>query len=90
MAAQLPPGIVPRLLTHEEAAAYCRLGPKSFDEWVRDGRLPTALPRSRRWDRAAIDAALDRLSGLEVQSAGSDEFEAWRAERRADEHAGHS
>ena len=50
-----------RLLAREEAAAYCDLSPSGFDTWVRAGRLPGPIPGTRRYDRKALDAALDRL-----------------------------
>lgn len=66
----------PRVLRRSEAAAYCGLSPRGFDEWVRAGRLPAPLPGTKRYDRKAIDAALDRASGL-TQIDEADEFEAW-------------
>jgi hypothetical protein len=33
-------GIVPRLLTREQAAAYCGLSVRDFSEWVKSGKLP--------------------------------------------------
>lgn len=54
----------PRCISINEAAAYCGLTPGGFRAWVARGTLPPALPGTRRWDRHAIDAALDRISGL--------------------------
>lgn len=62
--------VSPRVLTRQEAAAYCGLTLSGFHDWVTKGRLPPALPGTRRWDRVAIDAALDRLSGLGPSSDG--------------------
>ena len=59
-----PIGLEPRCLTITDAAAYCGLTPSGFRHWVALGRLPTALAGTHRWDRKAIDFALDRLSGL--------------------------
>ena len=56
--------IEPRCIPIAEAAAYCGLTPSGFRSWVARGRLPPALPGTHRWDRRAIDAALDRISGL--------------------------
>jgi len=53
-----------RLLTREEAAAYCRLSPQGFSRWVKSGRLPQPLSGTARWDLRAIDAALDLASGI--------------------------
>lgn len=73
----MTPAIAPRLLTKAQAAEYCQLTPSGFSEWVRVGRLPKRLAGTQRWDKAAIDAALDRLSGIAQPSAPrktADEF----------------
>ena len=58
----------PRGMTRAEAAAYCGCeSMASFSDWVRRGIVPGPLPRTHRWDRKAIDAALDRASGLETR-----------------------
>ncbi len=59
-----------RLLTREEAAAYCRLSTQGFSQWVKKGRLPRPLPGTARWDLRAIDAALDSLSGIADRGEG--------------------
>ena len=57
----------PRGMTQEEAAAYCGCeSMAAFSDWVRRGIVPGPLPGTHRWDRKAIDAALDRASGLEA------------------------
>jgi hypothetical protein len=53
-----------RLLTREEAAAYCRLSPQGFSRWVKMGRMPGPIAGTARWDLRAIDTALDSLSGI--------------------------
>ena len=79
----------PRGMTREEAAAYCGCeSTASFSDWVRRGIVPRPLPGTHRWDRKAIDAALDRASGLESRFHESP-LEAWRA-RRARAFEGHS
>jgi predicted DNA-binding transcriptional regulator AlpA len=72
-------GIVPRLLTREQAATYCGLSVNGFSEWVKSGRLPGPIPRTSRWDLKAIDIALDTASGVShtVQSP----LEEWIAKR---------
>jgi hypothetical protein len=47
-----------------DAAAYCGVTAATFARWISDGRVPKPLPGTRRWDRKAIDLALDRLSGI--------------------------
>jgi hypothetical protein len=54
----------PRLLTRPEAAAYCRMTPSRFSQLVKAGTLPASIPGTTRYDRMAIDRALDKLSGL--------------------------
>ena len=53
----------PRCVPLNEAAAHFGLTPSGFRHWVAIGRFPGALSKTRRWDRRAIDVALDRLSG---------------------------
>ncbi|PJI55821.1 hypothetical protein CTI14_01610 [Methylobacterium radiotolerans] len=62
---KLPLGITPRGLSREQAAEYCGCESVStFDDWVRKGIVPRAMKGTSRWDRKAIDRALDRHSGL--------------------------
>lgn len=70
-----PLTLEPRCLTIADAAAYCGLTPGGFRQWVAIGRLPTSLPGTHRWDRKAIDFALDRLSGLPTGAAKETEEE---------------
>jgi hypothetical protein len=78
-----------RGMTREKAAAYCGCeSMAAFSDWVRRGIVPGPLPGTKRWDRKAIDAALDRASGLGATLRQSP-LDAWRAARaRASE--GHS
>jgi hypothetical protein len=72
----------PRCLTVEAAAIYagCRTV-SAFRDWVRRGIMPGPLPGTHRYDRKAIDAALDRLSGLAPTIAEVSEYEAWKHRR---------
>jgi excisionase family DNA binding protein len=57
-------GIAPRLLKREQAAAYLSVSPNTFDEMVRDGRMPRPKllgGRRRAWDIRALDVAIDQL-----------------------------
>jgi excisionase family DNA binding protein len=54
----------PRLMTGAEAAAYLGITSATFAKWVANGRAPKPLPGTRRWDRKAIDLALDKVSGI--------------------------
>jgi hypothetical protein len=69
-----------------DAAAYLGLTGAAFSKWVAEGRIPKPLPGTRRWDRKAIDLALDRISGIAtwaVVSETEDEFEKWEREYEA-------
>ena len=74
----LPIGMVPRGLTRVQAAVYCGCEtPTAFSDWVRRGIVPGPMTGTNRWDRRAIDRALDRRSGLGAEVASS--FEEWAA-----------
>ena len=79
----LPHGIQPRGLSREQAATYCGCESlAAFDDWVRRGIIPKAMDGTTRWDRKAIDRALDRRSGLVERAGGSSvdpDFEEWLA-----------
>jgi hypothetical protein len=44
-------GIAPRLLTREQAAAYCGVGLTTFTAWVRRGIVPGSVPRTHRSEK---------------------------------------
>lgn len=69
-----------RLVTRAAAATYLSLSLSAFDRWVVQGIVPPALPGTRRWDKKAIDAALDRRSKL-TQDAPS-AYERWKGNAR--------
>ena len=69
----------PRCLTVEAAAAYAGCKTVSaFRNWVRKGIMPKPLPGTHRYDRKAIDAALDRQSGLSASMTQPSEYAVWR------------
>lgn len=72
--------IAPRLMRKEEAAAYCAVSPSRLSQLVRAGTLPGPVPGTTRFDRVAIDRALDKLSGIEPTKELS-ALEQWRLER---------
>jgi hypothetical protein len=72
-----------RLLTREEAAAYCRLSPQGFSRWVKMGRMPGPIASTARWDLRAIDAALDSLSGIADQDSLANYYSKNRPEIRS-------
>lgn len=71
-----------RLMTRSDAADYCSLSMAQFSQWVAIGRLPQSITGTHRWDRRALDDALDKLSGLSTKSALSP-LEKWKAEQSA-------
>ena len=58
-----------------EAAAYCSVTPATWSKWVAIGIVPGPLPGTRRWDRRAIDLALDKASGIVAPVSIEDETE---------------
>lgn len=75
-------GIAPRVLTREQAAAYCGLSVRGFSEWIKTGRLPGPIRGTIRWDKKAIDAALDQASGINP-TIGTSPYDQWKASRDA-------
>ena len=72
----------PRLMTGPEAAAYLGLTPATFSKWVSSGKAPPPLPGTRRWDRKALDLALDKISGtrpapISEEDQEEDEWQQW-------------
>ncbi len=78
-----------RLLTRDQAAAYCGLSPQGFSRWVKIGRLPRALLGTARWDLRAIDAALDGASG-NGSNMQEDAFDKWKRESYEKKSSGYS
>jgi len=72
-------------MTKEEAAEYvgCQTL-AAFDAWRAKGIVPGPMAGTNRWDRKALDAALDRASGI---VSGSEPeltpFQRWKAEKNA-------
>lgn len=56
----------PRVLNTRQAAAYVGVSAQTFDKLVERGVFdrPLMLDERRRWDRHALDRAMDKLSGL--------------------------
>ncbi len=57
--------VMPRLMTKQDAAAYCSVTPSRFYQLVKAGTLPRPVPGTTRYDRVAIDRALDKHAGLQ-------------------------
>ena len=77
--------ITPRGMSKQEAAAYAGCETLSaFNSWIRRGIMPGPIPGTHRWDRKAIDAALDRLAGLEPTIERQlSPYDAWKASQNA-------
>ena len=74
-----------RGLTKREAADYvgCK-SLSSFNNWRDRGIVPGPIPGTRRWDSRALDAALDRLSGLSaVGESPVSAYDQWKAAQNA-------
>jgi hypothetical protein len=68
-----------RGLTVREAARYagCRTT-SAYLAWVRKGIMPRPIPGTHRYDRKAIDSALDRMSGLTPTVLEQTPYGAWK------------
>lgn len=64
----------PRLMSGTDAAAYCGVTLNTWSKWVAAGTVPAPLVGTRRWDRKALDLALDKASGI-VAASGAVEDE---------------
>ena len=75
----------PRLLSRKQAAEYLGIGESTFSLWVSTHKVPASIAGTRRWDKRAIDAKLDAISGLDVANDNviEDEFEKWERDRDA-------
>jgi hypothetical protein len=78
--------IEPRGMSKEQAAAYAGCESLSaFNDWVRRGIMPRPIPGTRKWDRKSIDAALDRMSGLDSKIRPQlSPYDEWKASQDAD------
>jgi hypothetical protein len=64
-----------RLANEKEAADSVGLDLATFRAWVASGRLPKPIADCGKYDLKAIDAALDRVSGL---GGPTNALDAWR------------
>ena len=71
--------VAPRLMTKAEAASYCAFTPSRFSQLVKAGTLPKPVPGTTRYDRVAIDRALDKFAGLQ-SDADLSPLQRWLAE----------
>ncbi|QIG68676.1 HTH DNA-binding domain-containing protein [Rhizobium phage RHph_TM3_3_14B] len=69
----------PRLIGRKEAALYLGIAESTFSLWVATHKMPPCIPGTRKWDKRAIDAKLDEISGLGVND-NEDPYEKWMRE----------
>ena len=65
-----------RLVAEKEAADAAGLDLATFRAWVACGKLPKPIPDLNKYDLKAIDAAIDRVSGL---GGSANALDGWRA-----------
>ncbi len=74
-----------RVFSRAEAASYVGASVGFFDKLVLGGTIPPALPFPgvKRWDKEALDHALDRMSGLSGSRNAPAEtaYDAWSRAR---------
>lgn len=51
----------------------------TFSMWVATHKMPAAIYGTRKWDKRAIDAKLDEISGLAAND-NEDPYEKWMSE----------
>jgi hypothetical protein len=73
-------GGLPRLQSEVEAAATIGVKLATFRHLVACGRLPKAIPDLGLYDLKAIDAAIDRMSGI---GCATNALDAWVEKRNA-------
>lgn len=69
-----------RVFAHAEAASYVGISKGHFRKLVKMGTMPRPLPeygRAKRWDKLAIDQAMNKMSGL--TDSGTDAHNAYNA-----------
>ncbi|MBY3268377.1 helix-turn-helix domain-containing protein [Rhizobium laguerreae] len=71
--------IEPRLIGRKQAADYLGIAESTFSLWVSTHKMPPSIPGTRKWDRRAIDAKLDDISGLRVND-DEDPYDKWMRE----------
>lgn len=84
-----------RLIGRKQAAEYCGIAESTFSMWVSTHKMPQTIPGTRKWDKRAIDAKLDEISGLDAtqtedrytkwmrENSGETDLQKWRRERDA-------
>jgi len=68
-----------RLLSCTDAATYCGVSRATYRAWLDKGLLPKAIRGTRRYDKKALDDALDKLSGISDDAEQCNDYDAWKA-----------
>jgi hypothetical protein len=79
----LPPGLAPRGLTREGAAAFVGLSPTAFDKARHQRKYPEATLPGGRYDLVLLNLAMNRLSGIMAAADAESPLDAWRMSRGA-------
>ena len=79
----LPPGLCPRGLTLDQAAAFAGLSKSGYNRRRRMGDYPGPTLPGKRYDLRLLEAAMDRLSNIQKEGEVSSPLENWRKTRRA-------
>jgi hypothetical protein len=79
----LPPGLTPRGLTRQAAAAYVGLSPVAFDKARLERKYPGPTLPGGRYDLVLLQVAMNRLSGLLTEGDAANPLDAWRVSRGA-------
>ncbi len=70
----------PRLIGRKEATAYLGIAESTFSMWVASHKMPPPIYGTRKWDKRAIDAKLDEISGIGSAADDEDPYEKWMRE----------
>lgn len=70
-----------RLLTQIELADYLSLSESGVADWRRRGLIPGPIPGTHRYDKKAVDLALDKRSKLSTTPTSA--LDEWKAGQNA-------
>ncbi len=79
----LPPGLTPRGLTREGAAAYVGLTPAAFDKARLQQKYPGPTLPGGRYDLVLLQLAMNHLSGILPENEAVAPLDVWRMSRGA-------
>jgi hypothetical protein len=78
-------GVPNRGMTAEEAAALYGLSISAFHKARREGKIPLPTLPCRRYDRALLEQAMDRVSGINKLPKTLTPLDEWRSRRGSGE-----